>query len=110
MDEANLCDRIALIQKGNILSIDTPEEIIKSFPSQLYAVRSSNTHKLLLDLRSYPGIVTCFAFGDALHATFKDGQSDKEVISYLHSKGHADVSMSTIAPSIEDCFIHLLKD
>lgn len=110
MDEANLCDRIALIQKGTILSIDTPEGIIRSFPDQLYAVISGNTYKLLQDLRGFPGIVTCFAFGDALHATFKNGHSDKEVISWLQAKGHADVNMSVITPGIEDCFIHLLKD
>ena len=109
MDEANLCDRIALIQKGNILSIDTPEEIIRSFPNQLYAIKSSNTYKLLQDLRAFPGTVTCFAFGDALHATFSD-QKDKEVLPYLQSKGHADVSIAAIVPGIEDCFIHLLKD
>jgi len=109
MDEANLCDRIALIQKGNILSIDTPEEIIRSFPGLLYAVKSSNTHKLLQDLRAFPGTATCFAFGDALHATFSD-HKDKEVLPYLQSKGHADVSIATIVPGIEDCFIHLLKD
>src|ERR1700761_941252 len=46
MDEANLCDRIALIQKGEILSIDTPEKIIKAFPLDLFAVRASKTHQL----------------------------------------------------------------
>jgi ABC-2 type transport system ATP-binding protein len=109
MDEANLCDRIALIQKGNILSIDTPQGIIRSFPGQLYAVHSANAFKLLQDLRAFPGTATCFAFGDALHATFT-GHKDKEVLSWLQSKGHADVSMAPIVPGIEDCFIHLLKD
>lgn len=109
MDEANLCDRIALIQKGNILSIDTPEGIIRSFPGQLYAVHSANAFRLLQDLRSFPGTATCFAFGDALHATFS-GHTGKEVLPWLQSKGHADVSMNPIVPGIEDCFIHLLKD
>src|SRR5260370_37478639 len=65
MDEANLCDRIALIQKGGILSIDTPEKIIQSFPDRLYAIRSSNTYKLLKDVRAFAGTRSCFAFGDA---------------------------------------------
>src|SRR5882757_11546172 len=72
MDEANLCDRIALLQKGQILSIDTPAGIIKSFPTRLYAIQSSHTHQLLQDVRSYDGTASCFAFGDALHVTFKD--------------------------------------
>lgn len=109
MDEANLCERIALIQKGQILSIDTPAKIIESFPDRLYAIKSSNTFRLLQDTRSYAGTASCFAFGDALHATFSNS-SDKGIIQYLHSKGHTDASMETITPGIEDCFIHLLKD
>src|SRR6202040_2729487 len=97
MDEANLCDRIALIQKGTILSIDTPEGIIRQFPERLYAVRSSNTYKLLNDVKSFPDTASCFAFGDALHATFK-GDSDKDLIPYLHSKDHPDANMSPITP------------
>jgi ABC-type multidrug transport system ATPase subunit len=109
MDEANLCDRIALIQKGTILSIDTPEGIIRSFPEKLYAIKSSNTYKLLKDVRSFKGTASCFAFGDALHVTF-NGDSDRDLIPFLHSNRHPDVSMSPIVPGIEDCFIHLLKE
>ena len=109
MDEANLCDRIALIQKGGILSIDTPQGIIRSFPDKLYAIHSSNTYKLLKDVRGFDGIRSCFAFGDALHVSFTDHR-DEGLLPYLHEKGHADVSMSTITPGIEDCFIHLLKE
>jgi len=126
MDEANLCDRIALLQKGQILSIDTPAGIIRSFPTQLYAIQSSHTHQLLQDVRQYEGVQSCFAFGDALHVTFKEparsiesglppgvyagGDPAAAVINYLHTKGHADARMQPIAPGIEDCFIHLLKD
>lgn len=109
MDEAKLCDRIALIQKGKILSIDEPEGIIHSFPGQLYAVRSSHTHQLLGQVRDYPGTATCFAFGDSLHVTFKEGASGG-LLPYLQSKGQKDAVMEKITPGIEDCFIHLLKD
>ena len=107
MDEANLCDRIALIQKGEILSIDKPDGIVKSFPGDLYAVRASDTHRLLQDVRNYPSTTTCFAFGDSLHVTFTgDPQS---LLDYLHNQGHADAAIEKIQPTIEDCFIHLLK-
>jgi ABC-2 type transport system ATP-binding protein len=109
MDEANLCDRIALMQKGEILSIDTPAKIIQSDPNRLYAIKSSNIFRLLKDARSYPGIASCFAFGDAIHATFKD-RSDTGMMDYLHSRGHMDARLEAITPGIEDCFIHLLKN
>src|SRR6516162_9188575 len=72
MDEANLCDRIALIQKGEILSIDTPEKIIHSFPKKLFAMKSTNSYQLLNDVRAFPETDSCFAFGDSLHVTFKN--------------------------------------
>jgi len=45
MDEANLCDRIAFLQGGKILSIDTPSNITDQFPWQLFAIKSQkNMH------------------------------------------------------------------
>jgi len=108
MDEANLCDRIALIQKGDILSIDQPAGIVRSFPGDLYAVRAPDTHRLLQNVRNYPNTATCFAFGDALHVTLSaDPQS---LLDYLHQQGHQDAAIEKIQPTIEDCFIHLLKN
>jgi ABC-2 type transport system ATP-binding protein len=109
MDEANLCDRIALLQKGQVLSIDTPAKIIQSYPDKLFAITSSDIFKSLQDTRTYPGIASVFTFGDTLHATFT-GSSEKGILAFLHDKGHPDASLETITPGIEDCFIHLLKN
>src|SRR5258708_1113598 len=73
MDEAKLCDRIALIQKGEILSIETAAKIVESFSKKLYAIKGGKAYKLLNDLRAFSGTENCFAFGDALHVTFKIG-------------------------------------
>lgn len=108
MDEANRCDRIALIQKGSILSIDTPAGIVDAFPRTLYAVRSTKPHQLLRDVRDFPDTDTCFAFGESLHVTFKG--DPKPLIPYLNKKGQTDATMQEITPGIEDCFIHLLND
>ena len=50
MDEANLCERIALIQKGKILSIDTPKKIMEKYPDELYAIKSNQMSGLLKEL------------------------------------------------------------
>lgn len=109
MDEAKLCDRIALIQKGNILSIDTPEGIVGQFPGVLYGVTAEDTHRLLREVRAYPGTKSCFAFGDALHVTFVSG-GEGELLAWLKGKGLGDAKVERIEPGIEDVFIHLLKD
>lgn len=109
MDEADRCDRIALIQKGSILSVDTPEGIKNAFPGSLYGVHASNTHRLLREVRSYDATESCFAFGDALHVTFKSGGA-ADLIPFLRSKGIGDAAIRPIDPGIEDCFIRLLKN
>jgi ABC-2 type transport system ATP-binding protein len=110
MDEANRCDRIALIQKGSILSVDNPDGIIRGFPGELYGIRASNTHQLLREVRNYSGTDTCFAFGDALHVTFKASANPDNLLPYLKTKGLTNPIFERITPGIEDCFIHLLKE
>lgn len=108
MDEADRCDRIGLIQKGTILSIDSPAGIVEAFPIDLYAAHAANTHLLLSEVRGFPGTDSCFAFGDSLHVTFKDGEAEG-LLPWLANKGLRDASLEKIMPGIEDCFIHLLK-
>src|SRR4051812_9050753 len=76
MDEAALCDRIALIQTGTILSIDTPEKIVSAYDGKLFAIKSESMYKLLNDLRSYENTLSCFTFGEYHHLLFKNEAGD----------------------------------
>ena len=111
MDEATLCDRIALIQTGKILSIDTPADIVKAYSGKLYEVKSDTIHKLPADLRTYENTLSCFAFGEYMHITFKNDKTDNStsLLNYLTEKGHSGLELKQIEPTIEDCFIKLLK-
>ena len=108
MDEASLCDRIALILNGKILSIASPADTIKSFPDKLYALKSPNMYRLLTDLRSFDGTRNCYTFGEYLHLTIKC--SEEEIKKLLQDKGHTDVEFKVITPTVEDSFIGLLKE
>ena len=109
MDEASLCDRVALIQKGEFLSINTPENIIKSFEKNLLAVRANNMYQLLLDLRNFEHTDSVFLFGQYLHLTMKNNLSDKELLNnYLISKKYSKIEIVDIKPNIEDCFMDLM--
>jgi len=109
MDEATLCDRIALIQEGKLLSIDTPGQLVANYPTTLYAVRSDSMYKLLNDLRMFEDTDHCFTFGDYLHLSFKSagpGQEQK-LLQYLAGKGQTNVELKVTTPTVEDCFIKL---
>jgi ABC-2 type transport system ATP-binding protein len=108
MDEAKLCDRIALIQNGKVLEIDTPQNIVTRFDNNLYAVRSDNMFELLKDLRSFPKTKSCFAFGDKHHLVLKDNNIDlNELKTYLQNQSNLEIKK--IEPGIEDCFMRLMK-
>ena len=107
MDEASLCDRVALIQQGEILTIDTPQKIIESFPKKLFQVESDDNYQLLTQLRNDPAVSSVYIFGDSLHVTFHDNTDN---YPSLNSKLYSlNSNFKEISPCIEDCFIELLK-
>src|SRR5690554_4912150 len=111
MDEATLCERIALIQNGSIMTIDTPDTIINQFPDTLFAVKADNMGKLLNALRSNTQIKSCFSFGEYHHITFQNGNVNlqNELIQALQKENHQNIELKQITPSIEDCFINLMN-
>jgi len=111
MDEAALCERIALMQRGKILIVDTPEHITAQYPHKLYAARANNMSKLLTDLRGYENIASCFAFGEFHHISFRQPLQDNEVLlkNYLQAKHYDHVEVKQIKPTVEDCFINLMQ-
>ena len=108
MDEASLCDRIALIQNGQFLKIDTPKNIVKQYENKLWAVQSDNMYKLLNDLRANELTSNCFAFGDKHHVSVESGQLTVDSLNnYLQQKEHTHIEIREIEQTIEDCFMQL---
>ena len=108
MDEAIQCDRIALIQSGKFLTIDSPQGIIDNYTETLWAVRSNQMHKLLADLRVIEGVKSAFAFGEEHHATVDTSVLTIENLNQsLSQLGHKEIRIESVTPSIEDCFMNL---
>lgn len=130
MDEASLCDRIALIQNGHFLKTDTPTQIVQQFGKSLWSVRSDTMSKLLKDLRNIAQIESCFAFGDSHHVTLRYEQCNNvqvlsnaqlarnptvlnseftidQLVKTLEGLGHQSVEVNQLQPSVEDCFMEL---
>lgn len=108
MDEASLCDRIALIQKGKILKIDSPDAIVKAYEKTIYEVATNQMHNLILDLKEFPSQYSVFAFGEFMHYIDKNDTFETETLrAYLHEKGHQNISIQKATPTIEDVFMDL---
>lgn len=110
MDEAEKCERVALIDEGRIMQVDTPQNIVSSFKKTLYAVKAENTYHLIQTLRDYEYAESVQPFGEYLHYIDKRDEIDTdEIVRYLESAGMKDVQIHKIEPVIEDSFIRLMS-
>lgn len=109
MDEAGQCDRIALMQDGEFLRLDTPSGIVGAYTDTLWAVQADDMHRLLDDLRACPEVLTAFSFGEAFHVTVREDARMQELAAYLVGLGHRRVEVTPIQTTVEDCFMSLMK-
>ena len=111
MDEASLCDRVALIQNGKIMQIETPENIVNQFPKTLWALQSQDMYRLINDMKQYSETESIFAFGQFAHYTDKNDELNiQEIENYLVSKNHTSIIIQKTNPGIEDCFMRNMMD
>jgi ABC-type multidrug transport system ATPase subunit len=110
MDEAARCDRVALIQDGHFLQIDTPRGIINGYNRLLFSAKCDHSYQLLNDLRSYGAIESAFPFGDQVHFnSLNESLDPMDIQNFLLGKGHHQVTVKRIEPGIEDCFMALMR-
>ena len=110
MDEAQACDRVALIDKGRILAIDTPTRLSAGSDKNLYEVSAREMWPLMLALRKLPQVADCYTFGEAHHIVTKEGFDPSATVEALERSGLHDVSISLAEGNIEDLFIKLMRN
>jgi ABC-2 type transport system ATP-binding protein len=110
MDEASQCDRIALIQTGKLLSINSPKGVINGFERPLMAAKAANMLKLLNDLRSYELVEDVYPFGEYHHVVLNQDYQREQLMEFLQRKNTEQLELNGVEPDIEDCFIALMKN
>jgi ABC-2 type transport system ATP-binding protein len=110
MDEADLCDRVALIQNGKLLSINTPMGIVNDFSKPLWAVKSLHMLHLLNELRATDFIEDVYPFGEYHHVVMKSESGKQALTNFIQQHQKEDAVMQEVTPNIEDCFIALMKN
>lgn len=109
MDEASRCDRVALIQDGNIMTVNSPDKIVRKYGTILLNVKSDDTYKLLKDLEHWQGTKTVYPFGQYLHLTLNsDVTGNEQVVNYLASCKHSNIVIEQSFSGIEDVFMDLM--
>lgn len=109
MDEALLCDRVALIKEGRVLSSDSPRGVIDSYQNTLLAIWGDDMHSLLKELRSYNEVKSVYSFGQEHHIAIDKKLYNHNYIDSLTQKleerGERNFHIKVIAPTIEDCYM-----
>jgi ABC-type multidrug transport system ATPase subunit len=109
MDEAVLCERIALMQDGALMQVDTPASVIADYPSELFAVSADNMIGLSKALNHCSMVSSAYSFGVAHHVTLVPGSTAVQLEACLEREGISHCSIERIDPTIEDCFIKLMQ-
>lgn len=108
MDEASKCDRIALIDKGIILKVDTLDKITGSNPNQIYAVYTSQIYDVTKHLLHDETIASAWSFGESIHVTLNKGFNEQDLQRTLMAI-HKDLKYESIPAGIEDVFMEITK-
>ena len=111
MDEATLCDRIALMQDGQIMRLDTPKNIIRDFNGHLVTLQTPDIFQLLKVMGQYAAHCTFYPYGENLHVIFYEPleKAIPEFEVFLQQNDITHGEIEQIEPNIEDCFIEIVK-
>ena len=109
MDEAIRCDRVALIQDGKILSVDTPQKIRAGFSRKLFSVKAGEKYRLIKTLRKSQDVFTAYPFGDSIHVTLINDSSENSLREFLEAEGINDAVIMESEAGIEDRFLELME-
>lgn len=110
MDEALLCDRIALMKNGILLGVNSPAGMVASYNNRLLAVKGDDMHSILKVLRDIKVVKSAYSFGHEHHAAISPdfgGDAVEKICQELTARGLNDTLVKSIKPSVEDCYMEL---
>jgi ABC-2 type transport system ATP-binding protein len=110
MDEAALCDRVALVQTGNLLSINSPAGIVAAFGKTLLGLSADNMLHLLRDIEASGLVEQVYPSGTYHHVVLKKPEDQTGLEAYLQQNQHAALQIVPVQPNIEDCFMQLMRN
>jgi ABC-2 type transport system ATP-binding protein len=108
MDEAERCDRVALLNGGRVLALDAPARIQQRLDGRLFVIHSASPRALRAAIAALPAVQTATLFGDAVHAVVTRGTAAAVLAAELAAAGADFDAVEPAAPSLEDAFMELV--
>jgi ABC-2 type transport system ATP-binding protein len=111
MDEAEYCDRLGLIYRGELIALGTPHALkTEMMKEDVLEVLCQGAENVLGEMARLPGVKEAAMFGKGLHVVTDDARrTEAEVRQLLAARGHAIERIEKIVPSLEDVFVSLIE-
>jgi ABC-2 type transport system ATP-binding protein len=109
MEEAEYCNRLALMNRGRIVALDRPAALRASMPAPLLELTTSDSPRAVEALAHAPGIIEAGLFGRLVHLLVEDADAARAAIpALLAARGVTLTGMQVVEPSLEDVFVALV--
>jgi ABC-2 type transport system ATP-binding protein len=110
LDEAERCDRVALLHEGRVLALDTPRSLLNLLPGEVVSVEGPDPRRARDLARGFPGVMGTALFGNAIHVVLPPGEEAKHALAQaLSLAGLPPETLESVEPSLEDVFLHLVR-
>jgi ABC-2 type transport system ATP-binding protein len=110
MDEAEYCDRLGLIYRGELIALGTPLSLkTEKMRDHVVEVVCDSPHEVMYDLEKLPGVKNVALFGRGLHVVTEGEGTAEEITRFLGTKGDGFSRVENIVPSLEDVFVSLIE-
>jgi ABC-2 type transport system ATP-binding protein len=111
MEEAEYCHRLALMNRGKLIALDTPARLREASGIPLLELVTDDSPRTVKALRRGPGVVEVGMYGRAVHLSVRDEEEARMAIpEFLREQGIQIKSMERISASLEDVFVSLVKE
>jgi ABC-2 type transport system ATP-binding protein len=114
MDEAEYCHRLALMNRGKVIALGTPEdlkaEMARRQAGALMVLESSDPIETMRVLESVPSVTDVAVYGSGLHLLMRDSSSPGRIREVLTGSGIEIRRLEEIRPSMEDVFVALIAE
>ncbi len=110
MEEAEYCHRLALLNRGRLIALDSPRGLRSRIVEPILGVQTDDAPKAVASLSDTPGVVDVAMFGRALHVTVEDAERGPDLVKdALRQAGRSVGTITPIEPSLEDVFVSLVR-
>ena len=110
MEEAEYCHRLALMNRGKLIALDTPKAIKALMTEPLLEIRTAHGPAVAQALQGQPGVTEAAMFGRAVHVAVENAQAAAVALpAFLAARGLDVQAVTPVRPSLEDVFVALVR-